>query len=506
MPCVCSSELKADLGPEVIDMRKRSVSRWIVLASLTASFLFAAVLAGCGSAEPTERPMAQATLRPTFTSGAATDILPTAVPTEETTPTESPEVSPSATAEPSPTEAPSTEPPPTSTSTTTPVPSSTPTSPPPPSAPVTMNSPDFGIQAFLWWRPDIAHRDLGLIRDAGFTWVKQGFAWREIEGAGKGIFDWSVTDRIVDQVEQHGLKLIVRVDNEPAWAKREYRTIPAVFGEVTMGPPRDLQDYADFMYALASRYRGRIQIYQVWNEPNLAREWAGNPPSPQQYTQLLKIAYQAVKRADPNALVISAGLAPTTLDSEIAMPDLKFIQGMYSAGAKPYFDALGAHGAGYKAAPETDPATVASDPSLNNNDPSPTELKRIYCFRHVEDVRQVMVDHGDASKQIVLLEFGWTIDERPDSPYYWHRVQDQTVQGQYMMRAYQWAKEHWRPWIGVMSLIYMPNVDWTPDDEQYWWSVMEPSWIDELRLKAPYVILCDYIRQQRGLERCRYAP
>jgi hypothetical protein len=369
-----------------------------------------------------------------------------------------------------------------------------------------MNSPDFGIQAFLWWRPDIAHRDLGLIRDAGFTWVKQGFAWREIEGAGKGIFDWSITDRIVDQVTEHGLKLIVRVDNEPAWAKREYRTIPAVFGEVTMGPPRNLQDYADFMYALASRYRGRIQIYQIWNEPNLAREWAGNAPNPQQYTQLLKIAYQAVKRADPNAVVISAGLAPTTLDSEIAMPDLKFIQGMYAAGAKPYFDALGAHGAGYKAAPETDPATVASDPNLNNNDPSPTELKRIYCFRHVEDVRQVMVDNGDAGKQIVLLEFGWTIDERPDSPYYWHRVEDQTVQGQYMMRAYQWAKEHWQPWIGVMSLIYMPNVDWTTNDEQYWWSVMEPSRIDELRLKAPYVILCMYIREQRGLDRCRYAP
>ena len=64
-----------------------------------------------------------------------------------------------------------------------------------------------------------------------------------------------------------------------------------------MGPPSNLQDYADFVSALATRYRGRIQIYQVWNEPNLAREWAGNPPSPQQYTQLLKIAYPAIKQA-----------------------------------------------------------------------------------------------------------------------------------------------------------------------------------------------------------------
>ena len=34
-----------------------------------------------------------------------------------------------------------------------------------------MRSPDYGMQAFLWWRPETAHRDLGMIRDAGFTWV-----------------------------------------------------------------------------------------------------------------------------------------------------------------------------------------------------------------------------------------------------------------------------------------------------------------------------------------------
>ena len=95
------------------------------------------------------------------------------------------------------------------------------------------------------------------------------------------------------------------------------------------------------------------------------------------------------------------------------MPDTVFIQGMYDAGAASYFDLLGAHGAGYKAPPETDPDVVANDPILNNYDPSPAELRRIYCFRHVEDVRAVMVANGDADKRIVLLEFGWTTDPRP---------------------------------------------------------------------------------------------
>jgi len=72
-----------------------------------------------------------------------------------------------------------------------------------------MTSPDYGMQAFMWWRPEVAHRDLGLIRDAGFRWVKQDFAWREIEGAAKGAFDWSRADRIVQMAhDDFGLKII----------------------------------------------------------------------------------------------------------------------------------------------------------------------------------------------------------------------------------------------------------------------------------------------------------
>ena len=345
-----------------------------------------------------------------------------------------------------------------------------------------MNSPEYGMQAFLWWRPEVADRDLGLIRDAGFGWVKQTFAWRDIEGAGKGVFDWSRPDRIVEQVHQYGLKLLVRVDSQPQWAGGKYPE---------NGPPDNLQDFADFLFALASRYKGRIAAYQVWNEPNLnvpgRSEWGGRPPNPAEYTEMLKIAYRAIKAADPDAWVVSAGLAPTTRWDDVAMPDLAFLRGMYAAGAKPYFDLLGAHGAGYKVPPETDPAVVARDPALHNHDPSPEHLKRIYCFRHVEDIRQIMVEHGDRDKQIVLLEFGWTIDPRPDSPYHWHAVTD-FQQGEYLVAAYRYAKEHWAPWIGLMSLIYMPNSDWTPEQEEYWWSIIEPAY-PELKLRPAYVML-----------------
>jgi hypothetical protein len=454
-----------------------------------AVFLVIAVVVTRLASGPAATSTPTATLRPTFTSVAA---IETPSPTLEATATATesqPADTPGPTAS-TPSETPTAEAP-----GTTVVPTEVPASPTPrpPSQPATMASPDYGIQAFLWWRPEVAHRDLGLIQDAGFAWVKQWFSWRDIEGLGKGQYDWETTDRVVDQVEQFGLKLMVRVDHAPDWAGP---------------PPGNADHFADFLSTLATRYKGRIHAYQVWNEPNLAREWGNKPPNAREYTQMLAKAYPAIKNADPNAYVISAGLAPTTELSQRAVPDTQFVQAMYDAGAKPYFDLLGAHGAGYKAPPEMDPGEVANDPNYYNvgdvNCPGPA--CRIYCFRHVEDLRQIMVNNGDANKRVVVLEFGWTRDERPNSPYYWHRVEDQFVQGDYMVRAYQYAKEHWQPWIAVMSLIYMPDVNWTQNDEQYWWSVIEPSPVDQLFLKAPYVMLCEYIREERGMSRCPYLP
>jgi len=336
--------------------------------------------------------------------------------------------------------------------------------------PVTMTSPDYGMQVFLFWQEEIADRDLQLVQDAGFRWVKQEFAWRELEGAGKGEFDWSRTDRIMDQIDAHGLKVIVRLGVQPEWAGGGYPEI---------GPPNDLQDFADFVTAVATRYKGRIDAYQIWNEPNLAREWGNRPPNAAEYTEMLKVAYQAIKAVDPYPIVISAGMAPTTRNDDVARPDIYYIQEMYDAGASAYFDALGAHGPGYASPPETDPAEIARTPGMANpgdfENNVPEELRRVYGFRHVEDVREVMVRNGDEAKQIVLLEFGWTIDPRPDSPYRWHAVTPEQ-QDKYFQRAYAFAKENWQPWIGVMSLIYVANPQWTMQDEQTYWSIVYPTY------------------------------
>jgi len=319
-----------------------------------------------------------------------------------------------------------------------------------------MASPEYGMQAFLWWRPEVGTRDLGLIEDANFGWAKQDFAWKDIEGAGKGILDWSHTDLIVKHTEDAGLDLLARIDRAPSWT-----------GAQGDGPPGNLADLGDFVYAVASRYRGRIRAYQIWNEPNLAREWGGTPNAGQ-YVELLRVAYESIKNADPAAIVISAGLSPTGSQPPEAIPDDVYLTQLYQAGASNYFDVLGVNAPGFKAPPEMSPDEVMANQEVYGHG-------RWFCFRRVEDLRQIMVQHGDSDKQVAVLEFGWTTDPRPYSPYNWHAV-DEATQAQYLVRAYQYAKEHWSPWIGLMSLIYISDPDWTPDHEQYWWSITWPGY------------------------------
>jgi hypothetical protein len=328
-------------------------------------------------------------------------------------------------------------------------------------------SPSAAIHVFLWGNPETTDRDLQLAKDAGFTWVKQRFEWRYIEKSRKNAFEWQEPDRVVDSINRAGLGIIARIDNQPEWARRD-GIFPA------SGPPDQMDDWKDYVEELAERYRGKIQAYEIWNEPNITREWGGAPPDPVAYTELLRVSYEAIKKVDPNALVISAGLSPTTEQTDRAIPDSVFLRGMYQAGAGAYFDALGVHAPGFKATPEADPAVVANDPALTNGDPSLVDLRRAYSFRHAEDMRQIMVANGDQAKQIAIMEMGWTSDTRPTSPYAWHAVTD-AEKADYLARAFRYAQQNWSPWIGIMSAIYIPDPRWTPEEEQYHWGITAPD-------------------------------
>lgn len=342
-----------------------------------------------------------------------------------------------------------------------PTPAPAPTSTPAPRLyplPPRMQSPEYGMHVFLWWTIDgkTADNDVRLVKDMGFGWIKQRFAWNELE-LQQDAYDWQRADWILQMAERHGMKLLIRLDSPPYWSEPEPGS----------RLPVNQTDFADYCSSIAARYKGRIAAYEVWNEPNLAREWGDQPPDPAAYVELLKTCYLAIKAADPNAVVISAGMAPTgTDDPAIAMPDDAFFREMYAAGAAPYFDVLGVHAPGYMNPPERSPDETEADPNLQ---------ARWITFRHVEDIRAIMVEYGDEDKQIAITEMGWTTDPRPapESLYSWYAVTPEQ-QADYLVRAYQYAKAHWSPWIGLMSAVYIVDPFWTEDDEQYWWAITRP--------------------------------
>ena len=343
-------------------------------------------------------------------------------------------------------------------------------SPRPLAAPVSAvyraKSPEYGMNVFLWGNPTTTDRDLGKLKDAGFTWQKSLFQWRDIEPV-KGQFQWDEADRIVRTSNQAGVKIIGRLDFQPKWARAD---------GAHNGPPDNYADFGDFVTALVSRYRegspiGQLHALEVWNEPNLAREWGGAPINQAQagdYVRLLKTGYEAAKKVDPSIVIITGGLSPTGWSDDTARPDDQYLQWMYDAGAKAYFDVLGAHGPGFKAPPSVSPEEAASSPLYGGH--------RSFTFRRVEDLRQIMVDNGDKDKQVWLLEFGWTTDE-VNPAYAWHRVTPDD-HAQYLVDSYKWANKNWSPWIGVMALWTLPDPRWNPDREELWWAVANADGTD----------------------------
>lgn len=339
-----------------------------------------------------------------------------------------------------------------------------------------VSSPDFGMSMFLWGHSATTDRDLKLVTDAGFRWQKTLFQWRQIEGACKGCFDWTESDRVVKASGQAGVKIIARIDFQPTWARRD---------GAPNGPPDNYQDYADFITAFVKRYSssstvGRVHAVEVWNEVNLDREWGGQAINPQQakdYVQLLGLAYRAAKAADPFVTVITAGLSPTGVTDGRAADDVQYLQWLFDAGMKGgvNYDVLGAHG--NTQAPEVD----AAFGSLTNFPHAS------FYFRRVEQLREVQVRNGDADRQIWLLEFGWTADKVHPN-YAWFAVSEDKKAAN-IVRAFEYAQQNWQPWIGVMTLWTLPDPNWTTDREEYWWAITNadgsarPAYAELVRLK-----------------------
>jgi photosystem II stability/assembly factor-like uncharacterized protein len=266
--------------------------------------------------------------------------------------------------------------------------------------------------------------DDALLRQAkeiGFSAVVQVLSWEEIEPT-RGEWHWEYPDSLARAAHFYGLDLILRLDHPPEWASRE--------GAGEQDLPFDEERYLVFVGTVARRYRGGVQAYIIWNEPNLASEW-GASPDPAAYTRLLQGAYRTIKQEDPFAQVVSAGLSSTNGQNAQAMDDRLFLERMYQAGARPSFDALGAHPYGF-AYPPDDPHGAHQGLNLNR----------------IQELRAIMDEWGDEAKPVWAAEGGWTTHGVGE--HAWLTISPQE-QADYLVRAWEMTRAEF-PWLHIFTV------------------------------------------------------
>ncbi len=241
-------------------------------------------------------------------------------------------------------------------------------------------------------------------------WVKMTVAWDDIEPE-EGTFQWDELDAAVTTFDDAGFDILITLVGAPDWARTEATDYVLNSLDVFYGPPTDLDRFGEFAGVMAARYAGQVNAYEIWNNPNLRRNWinpaatlndAGNPVNaglaPVRYIDLLAPAYDAIKVEDPDAVVVTAGLASTGLnDFYNSIDDRVFFEALLDQGATDYSDALGAHLFGFNNAPD---AECCSDESFSND-------YHFYFSETISDYREIMVRNGAGEVPLWVTRSGW---------------------------------------------------------------------------------------------------
>jgi hypothetical protein len=129
--------------------------------------------------------------------------------------------------------------------------------------------------------------------------------WADLEPA-RGDYRFTRLDSLVDRALARHAKITLVLGSTPAWAATNPSSSGANWLPLgTSSPPRDVADWVNYVTAVASHFRGRIDSYEIWNEATTPLMWNGTMA---QLAQLTATAHSAIKAADPGALVVSTAL------------------------------------------------------------------------------------------------------------------------------------------------------------------------------------------------------
>lgn len=324
----------------------------------------------------------------------------------------------------------------------------------------------------------------------GVGWVKLQVNWnnyqRESVDQPPGPAMEELSD-LLNVAEERGINVLVSVAKAPPWARST---------DVEDGPPDDPQVLADFIVWLFNQRSGfTIDAIEIWNEPNLAREWRGQPLSGQSYMRYFDAGYQAVKSVAPQVRIVTAGLAPTG-DTSVSRDDRTYLREMYAAGLGNYTDvAIGVHPYGWSNAPDARCCNAIEGRGWDD-DP------HFFFLENVDDYSAIMRDNGHGERQMWVTEFGWsTWDGYPGAPAEeWQTYLNRWDQGNFILRAFEIGQS--RPEIGVMFLW---NLNFGTQrlvdgrDERAGFSIM-PELVDGSPPRPAFWMIYDVVRPDETLD------
>ncbi len=234
-------------------------------------------------------------------------------------------------------------------------------------------------------------QQLDTMQSLGVQNVRILIPWVTIEER-QGEYSWDYIDYIVDAANSRGMGILGVINQTPIWA-----------GVPVMAGMPDPDVFAGFAEKVATRYAGKISAYEIWNEPNAINSL--DPVDPAAYTSLLKAAYPLIKQVDPTITVIGGVVGAGATLGHITMNPDDFVQGMYAAGAKGYFDALSFHPYQYSDTFSAG-AGVAGSP-----------------LEQLQQILQIMATNGDGDLKVWATEYG-----QPTTGQYTEQQQAEFIQ------------------------------------------------------------------------------
>lgn len=203
--------------------------------------------------------------------------------------------------------------------------------------------------------------------------------WADIEPI-KGQWRFEKLDGYVSQAQQHGTGVLLTLGGSPRWASAQ-PNVPSPYYPGFTAEPTDIDDWRTYVKTLATRYKGRIQAYEIWNEPNLKDFWSGTSD---QMLTLTKEASLIIRSVDPKAIIVSP--SPT---GDFGVP---WLAEFLKKGGGQYVDVIGFH---FYVNPHTLP---------------PEDMLPI-----IQHVHQLLVDNGLSNKPVWNTETGWLPPAKFDS-------------------------------------------------------------------------------------------